>query len=158
MTIAHTIQQERTLFLDIDGVLNGHDSLLKGVSISPSAVAAFNRVIAEAKPNVVLSSAWRYMIHGGAMTLRGFGYLLKTHGVIGLNLIDLTPKDEEFPERGEQILAWREVHNHAGPYVVVDDEDFQITKYGHPLIRTDGQVGMTMADAERIIAALRVGQ
>lgn len=51
------------LFLDIDGVLNGHeyDREAESSTLHPDCVARLNRVLADSECSVVLSSAWRYM-------------------------------------------------------------------------------------------------
>lgn len=87
------------VFLDIDGVLNGHDfnDGAGSNTIRPSCIAALNYIIAKADPQIVLSSAWRYMILTKHLTLTGFEYLLRTHGACGIvgNLIGTTCADEE---------------------------------------------------------------
>lgn len=95
---------EELLFLDIDGVLNGHDwdEGAQSNRIRYQCVRELNRIIAETGAKVVLSSAWRYMIHGRQMTLAGFGYLLRTHGASCLQLVGLTEPDEVCPLCGNK--------------------------------------------------------
>ena len=73
------------LFLDIDGVLNGHewDDEAKSCNIRRECVARLNRVVASTGCKIVISSAWRYMIHCQQMSLTGFWYMLRTHGLQG---------------------------------------------------------------------------
>lgn len=91
------------LFLDIDGVLNGHQWMREAQSnnICRPCVLQLNRIIKATGCKIVLSSAWRYMIHGGAMKLNGFAYMLRTHGMVGLLhndvMIGLTEPDEVCP-------------------------------------------------------------
>jgi hypothetical protein len=105
------------IFLDIDGVLNGHHFMREAQScnICRPCVLQLNRIIRTTGAKVVLSSAWRYMIHGGAMTLSGFAYMLRTHGFSGINnIIGLTESDETCPHceyrhkrrRGKVECAW----------------------------------------------------
>ena len=145
------------LFLDMDGVLNGHDYDPKAESctIRPACVARLNRVLDETGAVVVLSSAWRYMVLLGAMTLDGFGYMLRTHGVRKCRIIGTTAKDtqvEDPEERGRQIRAWLDAHPEVTRYVVVDDMKAGFS--GLPIVRTDGLVGLTDADADAIISSL----
>lgn len=161
------------LFLDIDGVLNAHepfDPVVGCGRIYHDKAERLNRVLAVTGAELVLSSAWRYQILNGWSTLEGFGWLLRTHGVLGGRLIGHTAADTmhdgywdgvpgNWPvhnERGRQIADWFESNQeHLGRrYVVVDDLDLGISEAGHPFVQTDGKVGLTDADADRLIALL----
>jgi len=79
---------KKIIFLDIDGVLNNHvfDRIAGSSTILPVCVGQLNRIIHATGAAVVLSSAWRYMCLDGkefpaGMTLKGFEYMLRTHGV-----------------------------------------------------------------------------
>jgi hypothetical protein len=150
------------LFLDIDGVLNGHEQDAWGYNrIQPGPVVHLNRILAETEARLVISSAWRYLVHSGAMTLEGFTYMLITHG-IGCHgrLAGVTCRDEEAGSRGAQITRWLNQLPPLGErpaYVVIDDDDAGVTGAGHPLVRTDGRVGLTHRNADAAIAVLRLG-
>ena len=164
----------KILFLDIDGVLNGHewDDEAKSCNIRRECVKHLNRVVKETGCRIVLSSAWRYMIHGGQMTLKGFGYLLRTHGLVteigAMNiLIGLTRKDDESvdpmdlkrDERGQQCREWLSlalgmVGYSPSVFAAVDDDDQGFAEHGIPAVITDGKLGMTEADADRLITIL----
>ena len=100
----------RLLFLDVDGVLNCHDWDAKAQScrIRHKCVAQLNRIVRATGVKIVLSSAWRYMIHGKAMTLDGFGYMLRTHGGCGLTPIDCTMPDEHCANCGHRHTKRRD--------------------------------------------------
>jgi hypothetical protein len=147
------------IFLDIDGVLNNHipniDSDCCGIDISRANY--LNHILKETNANLVICSAWRYMIIGKAMTIKGFEYLLRTHGVNAKDKIEgITPSDEEFLWRGHQISCYLD-KNKIKPrkYCVLDDRDDEITISGHPLVRTNGEVGLTMEDANKVIEILK---
>jgi hypothetical protein len=146
----------KLIFLDIDGVLNGHDfcHAAQSCSIRRENVDQLNRVLRETGAKVVLSSAWRYMIHGAAMTVTGFQYMLRTHGVAGLEIVGITCTDEACKGRGKQITRWLQENGLPETYVVVDDDIFDIVEDGHPLVRTDSKLGLTTAEADRIIESL----
>lgn len=139
----------KVLFLDIDGVLNGQ--VVRGEPmIWPRCVAELNRVLRETKCDVVLSSAWRVLVKPDLMTLRGFAWMLKTHGVIlHGDLIGVTEQSER--PRWEQIARW--VAEHAPEqYAAVDDGNLD------PLLRavqTDYRRGLMPADADRLIERLK---
>lgn len=123
-------------------------------TLTPECVREFNRLLHKSGAAVVLSSAWRYMIHGGAITTKGFEYLLRTHGVVeSVSIVGITCKDEECEGRGRQIRAW--LREHPTPsYVVLDDDEHDIASEGHPFIRTVGDSGLTMSDVDAALALL----
>ena len=165
----------KVIFLDIDGVLNGHefDREVMCGQIHPDKVARLNRILRATDAKVVLSSAWRYIVHRGEANLMGLEWLLRSHGVIADRLIDVTRPDtmvtravytgvpSSWPatnERGQQIADWLAAH--PGPiigpatrYVVIDDLDLGISEL-HPLVLTDGTIGLTDANAEDAIRLL----
>jgi hypothetical protein len=154
-------QADRLIFLDIDGVLNRHDFNTEAQSSTfcPDCVRQLNRVIDHTGAKIVLSSAWRYMVHGGAITLKGFEYLLRTHGVTAkCEVVSVTEPDETVPGRGAQIRHWIEANAAGRPplrFVVVDDEPAlcdEIESRGLPLVRTDPRDGLTAKDADAVIA------
>lgn len=176
----------KVLFLDIDGVLNAHefDPAVMCGQIHPDKVARLNRVLRATDARIVLSSAWRYLIHRGEMNLMGFEWLLRSHGVLADRLMGCTRRDTmerglyrgeagTWPvcdERGGQITDWLRVNRlpgmgvpHVIRYAVVDDgghrsdgtwTDLGIGAAGHPAVITDGKVGLTDADADRLIELL----
>lgn len=153
------------LFLDVDGVLNGHefDPSAQSNTINRGCVAHLNRVIEATDCAIVISSAWRYMVLGGSMNIRGFEWLLRSHGVCcgGSNgadhrVIGVTGPGEEsgcgLEARGRLIRNWLNENGHDGAWAVVDDLD--VGGEGMPLVLTDGTAGMTEHDAEALIAML----
>jgi hypothetical protein len=160
------------VFLDIDGVLNDHTPHENGYcGIEPRLATRFNRILRETSAEIVVSSAWRYMMFGGHMSFVGFANMLATHG---LDVIDrvagFTGRDTMIPsdagqlipkpnERGEQITRWLKRHptnsrRQRRHYVVIDDLDLGITEAGHPFVQTDGKVGLTTTDAGKAIEIL----
>lgn len=158
----------KILFLDIDGVMNGHnvDPRVQCGEIHPYRVKLLNIVLEKTGAKIVLSSAWRYLVHNGQMTLEGMDWLLRSHGVMAGRLAGVTCVDTMIPdpagggkevplpnERGDQMTTWIEAY--AGveevAFAAIDDIDLGITAAGIPLVLTDGEKGMTMADAESLI-------
>ena len=180
----------RVLFLDIDGVLNGHEILLAAgcCGIDPKCVAHLNWVLERTGCKLVLSSAWRYMIYRRAMSIDGFWYMFRTHGLAnqgrGNPFVGLTIRDEwcvhcgnrsskwgppnkdgdlacracgTCSTRGDQITCWL-TDNKEPPverYCVVDDLDLGISAAGHPLVLTNGRLGLTRGKAKAIVELLR---
>lgn len=150
----------KLLFLDIDGCLNDHSINSAGIcGISPRCVKLLNKIINQTNCKLVISSAWRYMILNGAMSIKGFEYLLRTHGINCENrIIGITREDYDMfmDERGIQILELvtsLKVTNEV-KYVVVDDLDLGISAAGHPFVKTESDIGLTLDNAKEIIKLL----
>lgn len=112
----------KVIFLDIDGVLNGHDGI---AVLRRECCERLNRIIKATGAKVVLVSAWRYMIldtgeYKSAMTCTGFGYMLKTHG-IDCEIVGTTCSDEECMPRGEQVRKWMRDNYRPDRWCVIDD-------------------------------------
>ena len=151
----------KLIFLDIDGVLNDHRPYAGGFNRIENHLAdRLQRVLESTDARLVISSAWRYMVHQGSMLQSGFRNLLYSHGIDGGRMVGITGLDRstESECRGELISEWI-AGNVFEPltYVVVDDLDLGITACGHPFVQTDGKVGMTESDAARLVAILSDG-
>lgn len=156
----------KILFLDIDGVLNDHGQMMNlYCGIHADKVARLNTILDAIDCDIVISSAWRYMILGGEMSLKGFEYMLLSHGLKCNNkIIGCTPPDEDIDTRGKQIAWWINVElptilqrkrKNRHKYVVIDDLDqergIQISEAGHKLVQTNGSIGLTDKDVEKVI-------
>jgi len=139
------------LYLDIDGVLNDHKPTPSGFcTIDADKVVHLNRIL-DACPEVqiVISSAWRYLILTGQMKLSGFENMLLTYGIkCRQRIYGITPQDEDC--RGLLISkhAEREGIEH---FVVLDDLALPIPQ----LVQTDGNVGLTSDIADCVIRRLQ---
>lgn len=158
--------REAIIFLDIDGCLNDHKAHANGYcGTVPHCVASFNRILAAVpEARIVITSAWRYIAGFSDVTTAVMENVLLTHGVNCYELVkDFTRKDisKDRTDRGPQIMEW--LWAKAGPQhlshppflVVIDDKDLEITAMNLPFVQTDGNVGLTDADADRAIAILR---
>jgi len=152
------------LFVDVDGVLNLREAIDPAVAsstIHADKIARLNQVLLQSHAAVVLSSAWRYLIHNGSMTLDGIDWLFRSHGLVANRIIGITEPDtmvDGVPvpdERGRQISDWLGHRGPVGRYAVVDDQDLGITAAGHPFVQTQGHIGITNNDAARLIELLR---
>lgn len=164
------------LFLDIDGVLNRHVRHGNGYcGMCPDCVSQLNRILlAVPDLKLVISSAWRYHVHKGHMTVAGLEQLLLTHGVdcfgrvAGITRADsITYTDdpsadwqdhsaEQWAEWGlkwrvEQIREWA-ASNGVTEFIVVDDLALEMPE----LVQTDGDLGLTSYAAEQILERLGV--
>lgn len=156
--------RDRLIFLDIDGVLNSnaieHVSLLSDPfgwtvvpQILPKCVRNLNAIVGSTEAKLVLSSAWRYSILNGDMTLRGFESLLRSHGVRG-TLLGHTRLDRDDEPRWMQIRDWLREKTPSANYCILDDDPDAFG--GRPGVQTNGN-GLTEADARRAIEILTEG-
>lgn len=149
---------EKLIFLDIDGVLNNHvcHPKLKFCSINKGCATIFNEILEETGAKFVLSSAWRYNVWGGGMTIEGLKNLFYSHWIDASRLIGITRKDISpyRSDRGQQITEWISENRFAGKYIVIDDMDLEITQCGHPFFQTNWETGLTCQDKRKIIQLL----
>lgn len=141
------------IFLDIDGVLNGHEKHANNYcGTRADCVERFNRILA-AHPaaRVVISSSWRYAVTRGRMTLEGFGMMLLTHGVCIHGRLAGCTREEAFIDepRLNQIRDWlAENDADCEDWISLDD----LPMHDSRCFLTDGVRGLTAEDAERIVS------
>lgn len=154
---APATQLDPVIFLDIDGVLNDHRPHKSGYcGTTRRCVGYFNQILRQTPAKIVVSSAWRYLILKGEMTIGGFSSMLLTHGVeCHERVIGTTCLDEEIEVRGLQIRHWLNENGGDRRYVVLDDMNLGITDCGHPFVRTMGSIGLNRCDANLAIAILK---
>lgn len=159
----------KVLFLDIDGVLNPHERMATGYcGICRERAGHLNRILATVPDaHIVISSAWRYMILNGSMTLRGFEFLLLIHGVCCHGrLHGHTCADGDICEEPphDDMEAWREIGlaMRAGQisryvaehgvvrFAVLDDLPIDVPN----LVLTQSGIGLTAAEADKVIELL----
>lgn len=149
----------KVLFLDIDGVLNNSqfNPAAESSTLDPAAVARLNQVVRSTGAKLVLSSSWRYLILEGAMTLQGFEYLLRSHGLDKGCLLDHTGADQAadvFAGRAAQIQRWLAQHPEVADWAAIDDAALALGPLGWRQVKTDGTVGISDADAAQLVAIL----
>jgi hypothetical protein len=146
----------KLVFLDIDGVLNDNAvcATAESSSLNPAAVARLNQVLRATGAKLVLSSSWRYLILDGSMSLQGFEYLLRTHGLDKDCLLGHTDADEACPGRAAQILRWLGQHGSGASWAVLDDDVLDLGGQSWRHVQTQRGVGLTDADAARVLAIL----
>jgi hypothetical protein len=138
----------KVLFLDIDGVLNNFKDRNFGEQLSPSSCQSLNKIL-EKVPDlkIVISSSWR---------LWGTDYmadLLDKNGVKDAKDKVIACTGNEQGIRGYQIQCWLDRHDEVKNFVILDDESDMGPLLTH-LVKTNGFVGLTTADAARAIEVL----
>lgn len=150
------------LFLDIDGVLNGHeyDAHAKSCTITPACADRLNIILTITDCRLVISSAWRYMIHRGAMTIRGFEHLLQSHRIRAQDrIIGITREDRSIEEpRALQIAEWWNEHRRdwgdTKAWAIVDDMDLGFTQSLMPFVQTNSNFGLSDANMNDLLKLL----
>lgn len=108
---------KKIVFLDIDGVLNKHDTKDKiswHTGIDPELVPKLKRIIEATDAKIVLSSTWRRQY--GLADMRGF---LAERGFEKAPFFDKTPVTGH---RGTEIAKWLESCKFEGTFVALDDD------------------------------------
>lgn len=165
----------KLIFLDIDGVLNDHKPFPNGYNgMEWRCVEQFNRILtAEPTARIVLTSAWRYQCLSEHVTATGMINLFLTHGadMFGRDLEWTDPDERWIPKHLTQTLNRLDYLKRHGNHIRCQQiQDYICAQSGSPTIciiddmplefsigcfvRTDGDVGLTSADADRAIVIL----
>lgn len=144
----------KIIFLDIDGVLNNHTTLIPW-GFDNECIKYFNWILQKTDAKIIISSAWRYLIIDGQMTLKGFETMMRTHGINCLNrVIGLTTLDDIIFEREDQIKLWISVKKESIEKFIIIDDCWEFPTYKNNFVHTDGYYGLTFKDAEKAIQIL----
>jgi len=146
------------LFLDIDGVLNSTESILRNKTnqtFIPEAISALNEIVDATDCAVVLSSTWREPVQWAKLPS-----IFERNGLTGVyqRIIGRTPlfDPSDGATREDEIDAW--LHHHEAqantPIAILDDESFegQLRKY---LVRTETDRGLTRSQVAPAVALLQ---
>lgn len=145
---------QRTLMLDIDGVLNSATWFAKMQSdaldrypisnmIDPECVARLNTLIDLSGADVVISSSWR-IVH----PLGEIYHALKAKGFTG-KIIGRTPK--YMPPRGREIQEFMTGAGRDCDHLVILDDNSSMAHLTPRLVLTSWGVGLTDADVRRAL-------
>ena len=157
---------KKVLFLDIDGVLNYNqfyvrtrkDGITYPVSeLCPLAIEQLNRIVAETRCSVVVSSTWR---HSGIQYCRD---VLKEAGYMG-DIHSITPDiHDDWAERGNEILKWlkdNKLYKYDSyckvdrDYAILDDDTDMLYQQKDNFFVCDPDTGLTVNIADRVIQFL----
>jgi hypothetical protein len=159
-----TVRNARIIFLDVDGVLNGHEWINQDgfvPKINKPQARHLYILLRQSAAKVVLISSWRSMVHSGKMDLRGMNSLFKSHGIRNIDVIDvLPPHDPALNHRDDRTILlnqWVSEHRPKS-YVVLDDLPLDVKNLIRPdpgMGLDDGHVELAMRMFERQEANLR---
>lgn len=153
-----------TIFLDIDGVLNSHRSIIAKIKplegyisyterhhteIDPIAVGLLRVLTSSAKAEIVISSSWRILYR----EIQFYKELFSKFGWHNAPVVGFTPRvDSGF--RGQEVQQYIDTNDFfTGPYIIFDDDrDF----FEHqPLIHVDGKNGLSFENYEEACNRLK---
>ena len=150
---------ESVVFLDIDGVINSSENIQNQhalglpttggcIAIPDTMLLRIKRILEETNSYLVISSTWRkFNDH--------MQNLENQFRKVGVNINGIT--DKTGSDRGYEILAYLRNNNLVGhPYIVIDDDSFDIVKYipKDNFIHTSGFIGLTDEQAEKAIKSI----
>jgi len=138
----------KVLFLDVDGVLNmyGSGNLY---TINENRLKLLKYIVERTNCRLVVSSTWRKLKdHREALISK---LQFKKMSVYSWTTTEFFMERQM---RGHEIEKWLDEHDWTDRYAIVDDDsDFLPSQMKH-FVQTDGRVGLTMENAEKIIEIL----
>lgn len=175
----------KVIFLDIDGVLSPHnnckpqnDHFPYHVEFSPTAVANLKTILEKTGAKLVLSTRWVNRLGFSNTAL-----VLASHGIAGPYVVGqdvstdknehvtpgdwLSDKGHKFygvsvppkkmsSDKCHEISFWlSDYHDKIDGYCVLDDD--RISGQEDYQVQTDGDIGLTEKDVEKVISVLNSG-
>lgn len=144
------------LFLDIDGVLNSAQYLMRNPgcfdrkneanAFDPVACLRLEQVLVRTGSLIVLSSTWRLMHKLEQMT-----EFLHTRGAPSSKFIGKTPSLSGY--RGKEVQAWLREHPEVTRFAIVDD-DSDMEPYMDRLVKTSWDSGLLDCHVEELVKLL----
>lgn len=152
----------KVIFLDVDGVLNFHDTLVRDqspASIDDDCVKRLAKIVAcDDDVRIVLSSTWRHDFRRPDGRFRN--KLTASLAQEGLEIFDMTPSRMSMSHRGSEIAMWLEDRDDVEEFVILDDDsdmhDWQTPHFVQTSFAVEGGPG-GLQD-EHVDAAIRILQ
>lgn len=130
----------KVLFLDVDGVLNTHNSMSL-YSLSKTRVKRLAEIVKETGCSIVVSSTWRRDSVAFFKLKRALSY----HDV---HIHDVTPYLGTI--RGKEIADWLTWNDDVTTYAIVDDDSDMLEEQKPNLFLTTMEDGLTEDIANKI--------
>lgn len=148
----------KVIFLDIDGVLNNQKFFLEKaqdmVALDKIKINYLKKIVDVTNSQIVLTSTWRLLSpsHPDAIALNSY------FEAEGLHIYDKTPMLET--GRGTEIQKWLYEHPTVTNFVIIDDDDFDLTEFSSRLVKTtwEGDGGLLPSHVLKAIAILQGGE
>lgn len=120
-----------TIFLDFDGVLNGHEWCHLGYGvprINQESARCLHAIVTRTSAKVIVCSTWGRWITNGTVTAEGFTHLLASHG-ISCPVIDGIDASHDPAKRSKQIKEYAE--RLTGKLLCIDDMELRVNPIPH---------------------------
>ena len=148
-------QNQKILFLDIDGVLNS-EVFYRSTShtdnitsrFDPKSVELIKKLVEEFSLQIVISSTWRYGATDRLM------HELKNSKLIRYLYHEWFTPVIHPAHRGTEIKLWLELHPEVTDYIIIDDDENMLEEQLNRFIKTDLHEGMTEVHFNRVRAIL----
>lgn len=151
----------KVIFLDVDGVLNSKETFANNKNnfenqINNKLLNNLKYIIDETKAEVILSSTWRYYFHNHPVDCFNRKLLENKLASIGVKIFDITPiYCKNCASRADEIKYWlnnteEEIEN----FIVIDDNDDELSQFGEKFIHTSFEFGLTKELAQEAIKQL----
>ncbi|MBQ8143760.1 MAG: hypothetical protein IJ042_03060 [Butyricicoccus sp.] len=161
----------KTIFLDIDGVLNSNfwnathtKELRDGTLIDAEKIALLGGLVRRTGAQLILHSGWRFWYDADCKPLRAESERLSAMlAAEGMTIAGATPDltTEEIRRtkkfslvKAQEILAWVAQHPETTGWVVLEDLDLHNAEVARHQVMTDQTIGMTAADVETAVRIL----
>ncbi len=153
---------DRIIFLDFDGVLNSLRGYREaraecrptgdayGTVFDGDCVAALRKIVEATGARIVITSSWRFFLDMDDMRKMWVDRQLPA-SVYSITPTDLLIDPEEKCKRGIEINEWLRANGPVAGYVILDDDEDMLSGQLPHLVRTDPDIGLTAADADRAI-------
>ena len=153
MFVFKWLDKMKILFLDIDGVLNTHESLIQNIEFDTACLNQLERIIQTTGCKIVISSAWR--MFGKQYIIDTINQAAGYVGNITQAIIDMTPDRACNGDlRGDEIQAWLNQNTDLVSQFVIVDDDTDMGNLLPYLVKTNPQSGLTVKLANKIIKRL----
>ena len=143
----------KAIFLDVDGVLNNENHILKLVELLGKeqyfqlhkdlgempfdyrSVQLIKKLVEETGAEIILSSTWRLSPE----------HIESLEKFTGLKVSDKTPRLPYFI-RGQEIAQYLYKHREVINYVIIDDDSDMLEEQKKHFVQIDAKKGFTMAE------------
>lgn len=146
----------KVVFLDIDGVMNSQEFFMerkeRGLDLDESRFPLLKNIIDKTGAKIVLSSVWRTCLESPH-----FSQLPKMLKKYEMEIYDNTPVLNQ--DRDAEIKMWLDTHSDIEQFIIIDDDDFNISELKSNLIQTRPFVerGLTKSHVAMAIRKLNGG-
>lgn len=165
----------KVIFLDIDGVLNNHESWKRRKeyydkykisisSIDEELVKRLSEIIKITGAKVVLSSYWRWDWKDGIsnIKLEESKYLQKLFNKYNIEIVGITPCLPKSNNPNEKYTSWRENeikyylvnYPEIESFCIIDDELFDLKSLERYLVKTNTEEGLQEEHIEEVVRIL----